>query len=166
MEILDDDYTRNELTEEGGNLPYELFHNWTLTGKWTVFLAILGFIFTGLFALVGSLAGTMVTLFAQLETAGNPVYSMISRFFQYGILGVLIVVGILAFYYYFLYQFGSNLQNAVRYKNQSQFEQAWVSYRNYVRMSAILIGIGMLLYIVAMVLFAAHPYSTPIPIAE
>ncbi len=166
MEILDDDYTRNELAEEGGHLPYELSHTWILTGKWTVFLAILGFIFTGLFALMGSLAGTMVTMLTHMEISGNPIFSMISRFFQFGVLAVLIVVGILAFYYYFLYQFGSNLQNAVRYKNQNQFEQAWVSYRNYVRMSAILIGIGMLLYIVAMVLFAAHPYSTPIPIAE
>lgn len=166
MEILDDDYTRNEISEEGANLPYEMLHNWTLTGKWTFFLAILGFISTGVFALVASVAGTFFSTMAQIDTTGNPIFSMLSRFFQYGFLAVLVVAGIMGFYFYFLYQFGSSIQNAVRYKNQNQFEIAWVNYRNYVRMAAILIGIGMLFYVLAIILFAAHPYSTPIPIAE
>jgi hypothetical protein len=163
MSIIDDEYTQPEPDNSDSSFSHELEHHWMITGKWAFFLSITGFILTGIvilsMAFVGALMGTMFTATGD-GAFQNPIFTMFSAVFQFGLIASLIMGGIMALLFYYMYNFGSKIQTAVRYNNQQLFEQAWANLRNYMRMAAILTAILVIFVLLFMVLASGIPAAT------
>jgi len=123
----------------------EALQNLNNTRKWTMFLAIIGFIFLGLFIVIGIIAGTFLTAFNTGEKSlGIPESLMFVIFF--------VLVVIIYFPLHFLFRFSKHTSKAVSTNDKQELHKAFKNLKFYFAYLGVLIIIVLILYIVALVL--------------
>jgi len=115
------------------------------TRKWTMFLAISGFIFLGLIIALGLIAGTFLSAFNLNDsTLGIPDLLMIVIFF------------VLALVYFFpvlfLFRFSKHASNGVATLNSQEFHKAFKYLKRFFIYIGILLIIVFTCYIAALIL--------------
>lgn len=112
--------------------------------KWAMFLAIIGFIFLGLFVVLGIIAGTFLTAFNTGETSlGIPESVMFVIFFA--------LVVIIYFPLHFLFRFSKHTSKAVSTQDKKEFHKAFKNLKFYFAFIGVLIIIVLVFYLVALV---------------
>ena len=110
------------------------------TRKWTMFLAILGFIFLGLLIIIGIIAGTFLSAFSSGKTGIGITESLI-----------LIVFLALAIVYFFpvlfLFRFSKHTAHAVQTINKEELQKAIKNLKFY------FVYLGILVIIISIILF-------------
>jgi hypothetical protein len=114
------------------------------TRKWTMFLAIMGFILLSLFIIVGVIAGTFLSAFKSGETGfGVPESLMFIPF--------LLLAAIYFFPVLYLFRFSKHTAHAVQTMNKEDLKKAFRNLKAYFVYIGVLIIIVLTFYIVALV---------------
>lgn len=114
------------------------------TRKWTMFLAILGFIGIGLLVIIGLFAGIFLSVF---NTGNMPV-----GFPEWIIfLIILVLTAIYFFPVLFLFKFSKHTSNAVKNLDKIELHKAFKNLKKYYVYIGILIIIVLSLYVVAFI---------------
>lgn len=112
--------------------------------KWTMFHAILGFIFLGLFIVTGVIAGTFLSAFSTVKT-GSEITD----------LSILIIIFILAVAYFFpvffLFQFSKHSAHAVHELSKEELHKAFKNLKAYFIYLGVIIILFLSLYIVVLI---------------
>ncbi|HRN80452.1 MAG TPA: hypothetical protein PKY29_05700 [Ferruginibacter sp.] len=110
------------------------------TAKWTKFLAIVGFVITGIIVLVALFAGSILAEMPVSETAG--VGAGLVTF-------IYIIIAVIYFFVsLYLYRFGAGMLTALNTSSQDELAKSFMNLKLMNR----LIGIIVLAYIGLMVL--------------
>jgi len=114
------------------------------TRKWTMFLAIISFIFLGFFIVIGAMAGTFLSAFNSGKTGpGIPESIMIAIFF---VLAVIYFIPIL-----FLFRFSKHTAKAVLNLDKQELRKALKNLKYYFAYLGVLIIIVLAFYVVALI---------------
>ena len=114
--------------------------------KWTMFIAIIGFILLGLLLIIGLIAGTFLSAFKLGETGLGIPESL-------GLIVLFVVAVIYFFPVFFLFRFSKHTGNAVQTLNKEELHKAFKNLKSYVVYLGVLIIIGLSIYVMAL-LFA------------
>lgn len=123
------------------------------TARWGKFLAIVGFIFCGLIALMAIFAGSIFATASNQLGGGIGVLGggMVTIFY--------VLIGLLWFFpFYYLYIFSSKMQNALRSNDQQALQTAFANQKSCYKFVGILTIVMLSIYILAilsMLIFAA-----------
>jgi hypothetical protein len=112
--------------------------------KWTMFIAIIGFILLGLLLIIGLIAGTFLSAFKLGETGLGIPESL-------GLIAVFAMAVIYFFPVFFLFRFSKHTANAVQTLNKEELHKAFKSLKSYVVYLGILIIMGLSFYVVAII---------------
>lgn len=112
--------------------------------KWTMFIAIIGFILLGLLLIIGLIAGTFLSAFKLGETDLGIPESL-------GLVVVFVMAVIYFFPVYFLFRFSKHTANAVQTLNKEELHKAFKSLKSYVVYLGVLIILGLSFYVVALI---------------
>jgi len=127
MDLKIDDQVRQQLTE---------------AGKWSKFIAIIMFVACGLILVFGVIAGSAMT--STLSRLGSS-YSFFGEFSPGILIGIIIlVVAIIGVVYYFLYNFGLKIKNALLSENNKDFNDALRSLKVFFIITTILAILSLL----------------------
>ncbi|MCB2196504.1 MAG: hypothetical protein KQH79_11640 [Bacteroidetes bacterium] len=108
------------------------------TRKWTMFLAIIGFIFIGLIVLMGLIFGLVGSFFG----------SYLGGFERIAILLVYILIGVLYFFpIYYLMKFSINMKNAIQQGKQQELTSAFEFLKSHYKFIGILTIVALSLYV-------------------
>ena len=140
---------QSEVKPETLELTEEINHNLHSAGKWSQFLAILGFIGTGFMVLAG-ITMSIVTAFIPNQTNVFP--------FPMALFGVIYIIfaGVYFLPVFYLYRFSSSIKQAVALKKQDQLSNAFNNLRAHYKTFGIIMIVFMCLYpifIIGIVLF-------------
>lgn len=126
----------------------EALNDLNTTRKWTMFLAILGFIGIGFMVVVGLFAGIFLSVFnTEQASAGFPEW--------------LVFVAILAFavlYFFpvlFLFRFSKHSSNAVKTLDKQELNKAIKNLRSYYVYTGILLIVVLSIYVVGFIVAGA-----------
>lgn len=110
------------------------------TRKWTMFFAIIGFIFIGLMLIFGLLAGTFLSVFKSSEM-GSGIPQVL--------LFVIIIIMALLYYFpiMFLFRFSKHTANAVQTLSKEELHKAFRYLKSY------FVYIGIMLIVVLVIYF-------------
>ncbi len=126
----------------------EVISNLNTTRKWTMFLAILGFIFLGFIIVFGLIAGTFLSTFKSDEVnLGIPESIMIIMF--------IVIAAIYFFPVYFLFQFSRHTSKAVVTLDKQELNKAFNNLRAYFTYIGIMAIVVITIYILAIVVAGA-----------
>ncbi len=115
------------------------------TRKWSMFIAILGFIAIGLMLLIGIIAGAFLFVFKTQDLNLGAGESIL-------IFGILLVFGILYFIpILYLYRFSKHAGNAVRALDKEQMQKAFRYLRKYYVFIGILTIVILVIYVIAII---------------
>ena len=118
------------------------------TRKWTMFFAIVGFIFLGLILIFGILAGTFLSVFKSSEM-GSGIPQVL----------VFIIIIIMALLYYFpvmfLFRFSKHTANAVHTLNKEELHKAFRYLKSYFVYIGILLIVVLVIYFIGLVVAGA-----------
>lgn len=115
------------------------------TRKWTMFFAIVGFIFLGLFIIIGVIAGTFLSAFKVGETGlGVPESIIYILFFA---LAVICFFPIL-----FLFRFSKHTAKAVQTLSKEELHKAFKNLKAYFAYLGVLLIIGLSIYVVILII--------------
>lgn len=117
------------------------------TAKWAKFLAIVGFVFCGLFALLAIFAGTfMSTAFGAVGGNGGAT----------GIFVTLLYLAIAAIYFFpclFLFHFANKMLRALRQNDQLYLTDSFKNLKSCYKYMGILMIIVLSLYAIMFIIF-------------
>ena len=120
------------------------------TRKWTMFLAILGFIFLGLIIVIGLIAGTFLSAFNNSDTTqGVPESILFASLF---LLAVIYFFPVL-----FLFRFSKHTSAAVMTLDEKKLQKAFKNLRLYFVYLGVLVIIVLSFYIIALIVSGASP---------
>ena len=114
------------------------------TRKWSMFMAILGFIFLGLLLIVGLLAGT----FFSAMSPGTEGLKIGGVFF---FIIFLIIAAIYFFPVLFLFRFSRHTGNAVASLDKAELHKAFRNLKSYFVYIGVLIIIVLSLYLISLI---------------
>jgi len=114
------------------------------TRKWTMFLAILGFIGIGLLVIFGIFAGLFLSIFNSGDTpVGIP---------EWLIFVIIIVLGVIYFFpVLYLFRFSKHTSNAVKNLDKQELNKAFRNLKDYYVYVGILLIIVLAIYILAFI---------------
>jgi hypothetical protein len=112
--------------------------------KWSMFLAILGFIGIGLILIIGLFAGAFLTVFKSGDSATGITEILVFLF-------VLVFAVIYFFPVLYLFRFSKYTSNAVRTLDKQELHKAFRNLRRYFVYIGILIIVVLVIYIVAFI---------------
>ena len=122
----------------------ETLNQLNTTRKWTMFLAIIGFIFLGLFIVMGVIAGTFLSAFNSVETGlGIPESLMFVIFLAVAVIYFIPVL--------FLFRFSKHTAHAVQTLDKQEFHKAIKNLKSYFVYLGILLIILLTFYVVALI---------------
>lgn len=102
--------------------------------RWAKFLSILGFIFCGIFVLIGLFAGTFIATMSSSMGAG-PAVAMGGAFYSI----IYIVIALLSFFpCLYMFNFAKKMQVALASNDQTQLNQSFRNLKAYYRFAGIL----------------------------
>jgi hypothetical protein len=135
-----DTNTENKIIE----IDQETIKNLNTTRKWSMFIAIVGFIFLGLMIILGVITGTFLTAFKSGETGIGIPESLI-----------LVIVALSALIYFFpvlfLYRFSKHLAHAVHTLDKQEIYKAFKYLKSYFVYLGILLIVVLSFYVVALI---------------
>ena len=153
MNIIDDEYTQSDIYEDSALYPTQrLKAVWVSTGKWALFLSILGFMVTGLVALLTAIIGPTVQMMLGFVFGQSATLDLLRPMFQFITFIMVPVVVVLFMIYLYHVRFATGIQKAIRYNSQEHFEAAWRNLRNYFRLYGIASVVVVMLYLLVMIL--------------
>jgi len=115
------------------------------TRKWSMFIAILGFIAVGLMLLIGLIAGVFLSLFKTQNVHLGAGESIL-------IFGILLVFGVIYFFpILFLYRFSKHAGYAVKTLDKEQMRKAFRYLRKYYVFIGILTIVVLVIYVIALI---------------
>jgi MFS family permease len=115
------------------------------TRKWSMFIAILGFIAIGLMLLIGLIAGVFLSVFKTQNVHLGTGESIL-------IFGILLVIGVIYFFpILFLYRFSKHAGNAVRTLDKEHMRKAFRYLRKYYVFIGILTIVILVVYVIALI---------------
>lgn len=114
------------------------------TRKWTMFLAILGFIGIGILIIIGLFAGVFLSAFkTSVASSGFPEWI------------IFIVILIMAVIYFFpvlfLFRFSKHTANAVNSLDKEEMKKALKNLKSYYLYIGVLVIIVLAFYVIALV---------------
>lgn len=112
--------------------------------KWTMFIAIIGFILLGLLLIVGLIAGTFLSTFKLGETGLGIPESL-------GLIVFFVVAVIYFFPVFFLFRFSKHTGNAIQTLNKEELHKAFKNLKSYVVYLGVLIIMGLSFYVMALI---------------
>jgi MFS family permease len=122
----------------------ETLDNLDTARKWSMFIAIMGFIFLGLMIVIGIIAGTFLSAFNSGETGpGLPESIMLVILFALGVVYFFPVL--------FLFRFSKHTAHAVQNKDKNELNKAFRNLKLYFIYLGILLIIVISLYILALI---------------
>jgi uncharacterized membrane protein YjgN (DUF898 family) len=133
------------------------------SARWAKFLAIMGFIFCGLFVIFAFVAGSLLSSLGSLASApGMGPMAFLGGGF---IAGLYLVIALIYFFpCLFLFRFASKMQLALRNNDQEAFIYSLKNMRALYRFLGILlivgIGIWLLSILFVLVFFGIRPGAT------
>jgi hypothetical protein len=114
------------------------------TRKWTMFLAVLGFIFLGLMIIIGLVAGVFLSAF---KTADIP-----AGFPEWIVLIIILAVATLYFFpILYLFRFSKHTSNAVQSLDKEELKKAFKNLKSYYVFVGVLTIVVLALYFIALV---------------
>lgn len=129
-------------------IDHEIISNLNSTRKWTMFLAILGFIFLGFIIVFGLIAGTFLSTFKSNEVnLGIPESLMIILF--------IVIAAIYFFPVYFLFQFSRHTSKAVETLDKQDLNKAVKNLKAYFTYIGIMAIVVISIYIMAIIIAGA-----------
>lgn len=124
-------------------LEQDILNYLNTTRKWSMFLAILGFIALGLFIIIGLGTGTFLSIFNSGEI-GNGVPGTL-------LIALILLVGIIYFFpVYFLFQFSKHMANAVHSLDKQKIKKAFKNLKFYFVYIGVLLIIILVLYVIVL----------------
>jgi hypothetical protein len=115
-----------------------------ITRKWSMFLAILGFIVLGLLLMIGLVTGTFLSVFNAGGT-GTGIPEVL-------IIVLCLVLSVIYFFPgYFLVQFSKHTANAFHTFDKQELHKAFKNLKSYFVYTGVLIIFILILYIVVLV---------------
>ena len=115
------------------------------TRKWTMFLAVIGFIFLGLFIIIGVIAGTFLSAFKAGQTSLGVPETLLYIIF-------IVLAAIYFFPILFLFRFSKHTANAVQTLSKEELHKAFRNLKAYFIYLGVLIIIGLSIYVVALII--------------
>jgi hypothetical protein len=116
------------------------------TRKWTMFLAILGFIAIGLLLIIGVVAGVFLSAF---KTAAMPAGL---GFPEWLVFVVILLFAVLYFFpVFYLFQFSRHTSNAVQSLDKEEMKKAFKYLKSYYVFIGILTIVILALYFIAFI---------------
>jgi len=114
------------------------------TRKWTMFLAVMGYIFLGLFVILGLLAGTFLSAFKSGESfLGIPE--------AYTLLVIPVSAVALFFPGIYLFRYSKYMASAVKNYDQRALHLSLKNLKNYFAYLGVLMIVILVIYLVALV---------------
>ena len=135
--LIDDNFNQGGLQVSGVSIEYI-----ETAAKWARFLAIVGFVFIGLFVLVALIMGSFMAN-SPLNEAGIPI----------GFLSGL-YIAMSALYFFptlYLYRFATKALRAIRSDNNTELTESFMNLRNMFRFVGILTAIVIGIYAIGIV---------------
>lgn len=135
----------NTQEEKKKEIGPELLKQLKATGKWTMFLAVAGFIFLGIIIVLGLITGTFLSAFnLSGQTAGIP---------DKIILGVFAALGLTNFFpVYFLFRFSKHCTSATETADSKNLMKALRSLKLFFLSIGLLLISLIVFYITALIL--------------
>ncbi|MDO9340990.1 MAG: DUF5362 family protein [Bacteroidales bacterium] len=122
----------------------ETLNNLNTTRKWTMFLAIIGFIFLGLFIVIGVITGIFLSAFNSGATSMGIPESLLEVIF--------IILAIVYFFpVLFLFRFSKHAAHAVQTLDKQELHKAFQNLKSYFAYLGVLLIIVLSFYIVALI---------------
>jgi hypothetical protein len=118
------------------------------TRKWTMFFAILGFIFLGMMIIAGVAAGAFLSIFDQ-----SPTGAEIPKWLFAAIMAAFAVLYFFPIFY--LFRFSTFMRNAVQNYSSDDLRKAFKNLKAYFVYLGVLVIIVLALYFVAIVVAGA-----------
>ncbi|MCU0472089.1 MAG: DUF5362 family protein [Bacteroidales bacterium] len=119
-----------------------------ITSKWTMFLAILGFIFTGIMVIIGLFAGVFLAVF---KAGDSPV-----GFPEWLIFVIILIFAVLYFFpVLYLFRFSKHTSNAVKTLDKHELHKAFRNLRSYYVYTGILLIVVLVIYVVGFIVAGA-----------
>jgi hypothetical protein len=118
------------------------------TWKWTMFFAIIGFIFLGLLIIFGLMAGTFLSVFKspQMGTGIPQVFLYI----------IILIIALLYFFpVFFLFRFSRHTRNAVQSLSKDELRKAFRNLKSYFVYTGVLLIIVLAIYFVGLIIAGA-----------
>lgn len=110
--------------------------------KWTRFLAIVGFVMTGLMVVIAFSFGTIMNMFSPSGAMGN-----IAGMGSTVITIIYLIVAVIQFFpVYYLYRFSANLDRALTNNDQQHLESAMSFLKSHYKFVGILVIIVLAFY--------------------
>lgn len=114
--------------------------------KWTYFLSIIGFIFTGLIVLMALFFSSFMALFSGMDSSYG-----VSEFTSMGTGMVTVFYLFFALLYFFLslylYRFSKRVKGAINEEGSSQLEDGLKNLNSYWKLTGILTVVGLGVYV-------------------
>ena len=122
----------------------ETLNNLNTTRKWTMFHAIIGFIFLGLFIVIGVITGIFLSAFNSGATSMGIPESLLEVIF--------IILAIVYFFpVLFLFRFSKHTAHAVQTLDKQELHKAFQNLKSYFAYLGVLLIIVLSFYIVALI---------------
>lgn len=117
------------------------------SGRWAVFLGIIGFVFCGLLVIISFFMKNLLSTASSFSQSSNPMAAMGSA--------VTIVYIMMAVMYFFpslfLYQFGSKIKHGLNFDSQLKVNEAFGQLKSYFKFWGIFTIVIIALYALAIV---------------
>jgi MFS family permease len=118
------------------------------TRKWTMFFAIIGFIFLGMMVIGGIAAGAFLSIFNN-STQGADIP-------QWIIMVVILLLVLLYFFpVFYLFRFSTHMRNAIQTLNNDELRKAFRNMKSYWVYLGVLVIIMLAFYFIALVVAGA-----------
>ena len=119
-----------------------------ITGKWSMFLSIVGFIGVGLLLIIGLFAGVFLSVFSKEDShPGFPEW----------LIYVIIVVSSVIYFFpvLFLYRFSKHTSRAVNSLDKNELQKAFRNLRAYYVYTGILLIAVLVIYVTGFIVAGA-----------
>ena len=115
------------------------------TGKWTMFLSIIGFIFIGIMFVIGVMTGTFLSVFYSANK-GSEVseYLILAIFFMLAVIFLFPVI--------FLFRFSKHAAKTVQKSDNQELYKAIKNLKLYFGYIGVLIIISLMLYVIVLII--------------
>ena len=116
--------------------------------KWARFLAIIGFIFCGLFVLFGLFAGTFTSVMLNRLSSVDPNYSGGAVNAMTGVYMVVFILCALLYFFpcLYLFRFATRMRTALANNDQSVLVNSFGSLKSFYKFLGILAIIGLCIF--------------------
>ena len=123
----------------------ETLNNLDTARKWTMFLAVAGFIFIGILIILGLLTGTFLSAFYSSDTtAGIPDSVLVMLIFALAVISFFPAL--------FLFRFSKHISSAIKTQSVKELQTAFKYLKRYFVYTGILLIIAIFCYIAGVVL--------------